>query len=468
MMTFRALHNIVTGILGGLACLAAAQAAPAAQRCGIGAWQLDNGAIIDIGASDEGRLRWRKLDGTTGLLSPSAGIWSSTYGWTKRPDGIAVRFGPCGSGEMWFGKERGRPLALTTRETVFSSHGIRLAGRLVLPEGVKPVAIVVLLHGAEHDSAREFNALQRILPALGVGAFVYDKRGTGQSGGEYTQAFPVLADDATAALAEARRLAGRRAARLGYLGPSQGGWVAPLAATRSKPDFVIVTFGLAVSVIEEDTEEVELEMRLAGHSDDEIAKAMEIVNAAHIVFESGFAEGIEPFIAVRERYRSEPWFADLHGNFTHFILGMSAAEIGANGATFRFGTPWRYDPRETIASVAAPQLWVLGGLDLEAPSAETERRLRALIDAHRRIWIARYPKAEHGMTEFEFAPDGERLSTRYASEYFQLLADFARDGRVTRSYGDARVVAPLSGPLHLLEGAGARERDRGRTARDTE
>lgn len=60
---------------------------------------------------------------------------------------------------------------------------------------------------------------------------------------------------------EARRLAGSRLSRIGYQGGSQGGWVAPIAANRAPVDFVIVCYGLAVSVIDEDQEEVEIEIR---------------------------------------------------------------------------------------------------------------------------------------------------------------------------------------------------------------
>src|SRR5262249_2121005 len=155
--------------------------------------------------------------------------------------------------------------------------------------------IVVLVHGAERESARESYALQRLLPAENVGAFVYDKRGTGNSEGKYTQDFNTLADDAVAAMREARRIAGPRSARIGYQGGSQGGWVAPLAATLAPVDFVIVSFGLAVSVIDEDQQEVALEMRLKGHKQQEILKALEIASAAEAVFESGFTKGFERF-----------------------------------------------------------------------------------------------------------------------------------------------------------------------------
>src|SRR5207244_6554106 len=176
-----------------------------------------------------------------------------------------------------FDSEKAHRVPFDVTDTVFEGRGgIKLAGRLVLPQGKDAVSIVVLVHGAERDSARESYALQRLLPAENIGVFVYDKRGTGGSGGKYTQDFDTLADDAVAAMREAKRISGARCARIGYQGGSQGGWVAPLAATRAPVDFVIVCFGLAVACLDEDQEEVALEMQLKGHSEEEISKALEV------------------------------------------------------------------------------------------------------------------------------------------------------------------------------------------------
>jgi uncharacterized protein len=331
------------------------------------------------------------------------------------------------------------------------SGGLKLVGRLVLPKGNNPVPIVVLVHGAERESARESYALQRLLPAENVGVFVYDKRGTGGSDGKYTQDFDTLADDAVAAMREAKRIAGTRCARIGYQGGSQGGWIAPLAATHAPIDFVIVSFGLAVSVIDEDQEEVVLEMRLKGHNQREISKALEVASAAEAVFESGFTKGFERFDAVRAKYRNEPWYKDLHGNYTHFILPYTAAEIREKGKDFIFGTPFRYDPMPALRAVEAPQLWILGEDDLEAPSAETSRRIKTLIAEGKPITLALFPRAEHGMTEYEIARDGERVSTRYAPGYFVMMRDFARNGHVAGSYGSSVVVKPAADSLPSRE-----------------
>ncbi|NUO74294.1 MAG: alpha/beta hydrolase [Frateuria sp.] len=435
----RALPALALFLFASLAPTAARAATP----CEVGVYRLADGQVIDIAPSEGDTLRWRKLDGSTGALKPlAAGRWQSSLGWTGRPDGIEVTFA-CPAGSLHFGSLAGQRMPLQATDASFTSHGTRLAGRLLLPPGHARVPVVVLVHGAEHDSALKFYFLQRLLPAQGVGAFVYDKRGTGSSGGTYTQDFDLLADDAVAALHEARRLAGDRLARIGYQGGSQGGWVVPLAARRERVDFAIVSFGLAVSVIDEDQQEIALEMQLKGYGPDIVANAQAIGAAAERVFASGFTEGLDAFDAIRARYRHEPWYKDVHGNYTWFILPLSRQDILAKAApAFRFGTPFHYDPMPTLAAVTVPQLWVLGGQDLEAPSAETSRRLKGLVAGGHPITLAVYPGAEHGMTLFETGKNGERISTRYPQGYFRMLADFARTGHLPGDYGQAQITRP--------------------------
>jgi len=90
-----------------------------------------------------------------------------------------------------------------------------------------------------------------------------------------------------------------------------------------------------------------------------------------------------------------------------------------------------------------PQLWILGGEDYEAPSAETRRRINSLTADHLPFTVAYYPSAEHGMTLFETGADGARISTRYAAGYFRTIRDFARAGRLHGRDGDAELTTPL-------------------------
>lgn len=426
----------------GIALLAVPSARAAqAPDCHIGTYRMADGGIVDVAPSDGAMLRWRRFDGTTGALKKASdGSWTSFYGWTGRPDGKTVRFSDCAVGRIDFAGMDGRRIAFDVTETTFASHGVRLAGRLVLPAGKAVVPIVVLVHGSEHDSALQFYALQRMLPAEGVGAFVYDKRGTGASGGTYTQDFGLLADDAVAAMRQARHLAGPRAGRVGYQGGSEGGWVVPIAVNRAPVDFAIVCFGLAVTVIEEDQEEVALEMRDEGHTPAEIAAALTVARAAENVFASGFTQGFAAFDALRAKYRTAPWYKDLHGDYTYFLLPYSDAQLRAMAPQYRWGTPFHYEPMPTLRADTTPQLWILGTEDYEAPAAETGRRITSLIDAGRPFTLALYPGAEHGMTLFEKGPDGQRLDTRFPRGYFAMMRDFARDGRLDGTYGDAEIT----------------------------
>jgi dienelactone hydrolase len=247
---------------------------------------------------------------------------------------------------------------------------------------------------------------------------------------------------------EARRLAGARAGRVGYEGGSQGGWIVPLAANRAPVDFAIVSYGLAVTVLEEDEQEMVLEMKLKGHSDAEIAKALEVAHAAEALAGDAMAgKAIQEtdygaFDAVRAKYRNEPWFKDVHGNFTYFLLPLNEEQLKAFAAAHDWHTPVRYEPMPTLQASTTPQLWILGSDDLQAPSAETSRRIRSLIDAAKDFTLAINPGAEHGMTEYQLDANGERVSTRYSPGYFAMMRDFARDGTLHGSYGEAEITRP--------------------------
>jgi dienelactone hydrolase len=435
----------LTAVLLALLPSHAAVFATDAQDCHIGSYRLADGNVVDVAPSDGNTLRWRSWRGETGQLHPQKdGSWTSTYGWTNRPDGRAISFSDCAKGEISFGRLPGKRIAFDVRNTTFvGDAGVKLKGRLVLPEGSGKVPVVVLVHGSEHDSALDFYVLQRMFPAEGIGAFVYDKRGTGSSGGIYTQDFAVLANDAVAAMREARRLAGRRASRVGYQGGSEGGWVVPLAANRAAVDFAIISFGLAVTVLDEDQESVALDMYFHHHSAEDTKKALRLAAAGERVIETGGRQGYDTFDALRRKYKSAPWYEDVHGDFVWLIMPLEGkAKIDELAKQLDFHTPFRYEPMPTLRASTTPQLWVLGGDDLEAPSAETSARIKSLIADRKAYTLAVYPGAEHGMTEYELDAKGARLSTRYAPGYFDLMADFIRTGRIGARYGNAEITQP--------------------------
>jgi pimeloyl-ACP methyl ester carboxylesterase len=424
-----------------------------AMTCHVGVYRLDDGSWVDMAPNVKTGLRWRRLDGASSrMVLGEDGRWVSTLGWTGRIEGPQPQLGTCEDGRIIFEGHAGQRVVLDTQETTFVGHGgVRLKGRLILPAGDGPVPIMIEVHGSEGSNALDFNVFQRIAPASGVGVFVYAKRGSGGSEGRYTQDFRVLAEDAAAAVVEARRMAGARAGRVGLHGASQGGWVAPLAASLTPPDaapldFVTVGFGLAYGVLAEDSDQVMLDLKAKGWGPKVLEQARKITDVTGAFVASRGAVGFEGLEAARARYRAEPWYADIKGEFTGLLLNAPNDQIIAMAPKMDAGTSWDYDPLPVLGTLATPMLWIQAEKDTGAPPDATRRRLIDLSAQGRPITLIEYPDTDHGIVRFETAPDGRRTSTGYAPGYYQAVLDWAKTGRLDGDYGDGRLLAKAEAP----------------------
>src|SRR5687767_7516405 len=128
--------------------------------CHAGAYRDANGRLLTLTPSDDG-LRYRLESGESGRLTRQAdGRWTATSGWADDgPPAAVARIGGCDDTTIEFGLT-GETLVPATREafrireTKFDSHGVKLAGRLVMPPGDAPVPLAVVLHGSEDYSGR--------------------------------------------------------------------------------------------------------------------------------------------------------------------------------------------------------------------------------------------------------------------------------------------------------------------------
>ena len=78
-----------------------------------------------------------------------------------------------------------------SREITFQSGDARLSGTLYLPAGSEPRPVVIVYHSAS-DAVREaplYRHLIAMLPPVGVGVFVFDRRGSGRSSGPAAEWF---------------------------------------------------------------------------------------------------------------------------------------------------------------------------------------------------------------------------------------------------------------------------------------
>jgi pimeloyl-ACP methyl ester carboxylesterase len=336
-------------------------------------------------------------------------------------------------------EERWPQLPFTTTDTKFSSVETELKGRLIEPVGAadgRP--LVVMVHGSERTSAMA-SPYSYSLAAQGISVFVYDKRGTGGSGGDYTQNFELLATDAAAAFAHAKTLTRGRIGRAGYFGGSQGGWIAPLAATRTDAQFVAIGFGLVASPIEEDREEMISEARALGLDSSALALINRLSAATSRLLLSDFSRGYDELGKVRRELAQQPWSQQIHGEYSGEVVRLTDDELRRLGRA-RFDNLeliWDYDSVAALQRVNVPVLWVLAAEDREAPIETTRAALLKLKKAGKPIDLYLFPNTDHGMMEFVTNPGGSRTVTRITDGYLQLLGDWIK-GRVAGPYGRAQ------------------------------
>ena len=398
-------------------------ASSAASACETGLYRTATGETAAVARQANGDLRYMLTDGRRGKLGTADSLLAC--------EGTTIRTaGPAGA--AWTRE----PLKLT--EAQFKSHRETLTGVLIEPATPTRQPLVVMVHGSERTSPRT-SVYPYILASQGLTVFAYDKRGTGDSEGEYTQNFELLADDAAAALKEAKRLAAGRFTRFGFFGGSQGGWVAPLAATLEPADFVAVGFGLISTPAEEDRDQVVSEMRELGYGQSDIAEAVQLADAASRIASSHFTTGFEQFEALKRRYANRPWFSRINGEYTGAMMRESEADLQRTGqAQFdNVELIWNYDAMATLRKLRAPLLWVIAEKDREAPPELTLERLSKLRRQGADITVYSFPDTDHGIFEFVEAADGSRTGTRVSDGYFRLLGDWIK-GQGGGPYGRAR------------------------------
>ncbi|MBE1529230.1 hypothetical protein GGC65_003686 [Sphingopyxis sp. OAS728] len=350
----------------------------------------------------------------------------------------------CGTGDVTVKGKAWAPIAFRETPATFDSVGTKMAGVLIEPPGTADAKrpLVVMVHGSERNSPIG-GVYGYAMAAQGISVFVYDKRGTGGSEGEYTQNFELLAEDAAQALGQARSMTAGRHGRAGFFGGSQGGWVAPLAATRTTADFVAIGFGLVASPIEEDREQMVSEVRAAGLGEDAEALVTRLSQATAGLLLSDFRTGYEALDAVRADMKDKPWAAKIEGEYSGAIARMPNEDLKRVGRARvdNLELIWDYDAVAALKKLDAPLLWVLAGEDREAPIETTRGALLGLAKAGKPVDVYLFPDTDHGMFEFTTAVDGSRSVTRITDGYLKLLGDWIK-GNARGTYGRAEHLTP--------------------------
>lgn len=279
-----------------------------------------------------------------------------------------------------------------TERVAFRHRDDRLEGvvfRPVGPVGAGPRPGVVLITGSGHNDRNYHGvgvALGKYFAEHGFYSLSWDKPGVGDSTGDFnTQTFHDRANEALAAIRFLQQHDGVDARWVGAWGHSQGGFVAPMAATLSKEvAFLIVVAGWQGPAWQQDAVRVEHELRSRGFTQAEIEEA---VKFAHRRME--LIRGRAPFEELdreQEAVKSLPWFESVHR--CDRVLFESARRI----VNFDNSTTWE--------KVKCPVLAIYGGRDT---SSGPPQRLLTVIQhglakaANDDLAIKTFPDADHNL-----------------------------------------------------------------------
>jgi pimeloyl-ACP methyl ester carboxylesterase len=279
--------------------------------------------------------------------------------------------------------------APTRRELRFTHTGDDLVGDLFLPPGAtpgRPVPAVVMVMGsgpAAGEYARNWEDIGPRLTAAGIATFGYDKPGCGESTGDWTEL--TLHDRAVETLAAVAAVADQPevdADRIALLGGSQGGWVAPLAASRSDAVKAVVTIsGPGVTVAESDEYQIRAEGTHDGYTPEEIDAALALFGR----------------VLARLRAGDDP--AEILAGEINLVGTRVAelAEISSVKELAFFGRIADYDPIPALEALRCPLLAIFGADDVLVPTQASVAAYEAAFarSGHDRHQIVIFPGADH-------------------------------------------------------------------------
>ncbi len=282
----------------------------------------------------------------------------------------------------------------------FVSGKVTLAGTLVLPGGSERHSAVVLFHGSGAQS-RDLSTA-RWFAAQGVAALAYDKRGVGESTGNFRAVpFMELCDDGLAGIEFLKSRKEIEAKRIGVWGLSQGGWLGPLAASRSSDvSFVIAVSGPGVSPGEQMIVYYANELRAQGVPESDVREASAVRRDIWNYMSN--ENGYEKVKAELEQARTKGWFGEAKvqqdDSFGTLPTPAELSKQPAHSAQW-FKQEAVYDPVPALRALKVPALFLFGNQDQLIPVAESVTIIkRVLADGgHHDFTIREFPNDDHGM-----------------------------------------------------------------------
>lgn len=302
--------------------------------------------------------------------------------------------------------------SIREESVAYPNGGITLAAGLLLPETEERATGVVLIQGS--GSSDRSNAWARSiaegLAERGVAVLLTDKRGSGESEGDWhTADMEDLAEDALAGVEFLRTRPEIDPERVGLLGLSQGGHVAPMAAALGDDvAFTIAASASATKLSEQMSHEMRNTFRQAGLPPEGVEEGMKIQALAE-----GFARTGEwaPYAAALEAAKGTP-------------LAPVAEGFPQTRDSWVWGWVRRvadYDPIPYWQMLGSPALVVYGEEDERdnVPVTESVRRLEQALEGREAPWAVRvFEGSGHALYE----PDAEE--PRIREDFLDLVREW--------------------------------------------
>jgi pimeloyl-ACP methyl ester carboxylesterase len=351
------------------------------------------GAIAAAPASIESRIEFQR--------DANGKVTSLTW----RRDGVAPRIA--------------RRVEIERQEDVrFSNGGVQLAGMLLSPlaRAKQRHPAIILVHGSGPLNREWMLPYARFLIRHGIAVLSYDKRGVGESKGDWkTSSLDDLTGDVVAAFNYLKTRDDIDHTQIGLLGVSQAGWIMPLAAVRAKDiAFLVSVSGAGVPVSETTIDQTRNELTAGGMRSEVVEQFVGIMKLQYEYARTG--SGWDEYIAARQKL---------------------AARMGPPPATFPASQDhpqwdvirkmYLYDPTPTLRQLQTPVLALFGELDnnivAEKNKAAWETALKAA--GNRDYTLRILPKANHLQLEAKLGTNAESPSLRrFVPAYFTTVREW--------------------------------------------
>lgn len=295
--------------------------------------------------------------------------------------------------------------------------------------GLGPHPTIVLIHGAD-DETREMGFLIPYFVSHGLSVVTYDQRGTGESTGNWQFTGPTSrADDVVALLHKVESDPAVDPRRIGVWGFSNGGWVAPIVATRYPVAFMILKSAPSQTIADNVLYEVGQALREHGKfTREQISAALtfERIMFAALETDSNWnAAGV-----ALDAAQKQPWFP-----FMRIPPGMTTPPPPPMLAALRAALV--YDPTATLQVVHTPTLAMFGALDKNVDSTDSATRFRKAFNqgGMKDLTILTFPGAGHTLekstTGYE---DDPSLPDRTVEGYPECIIDWLDARRLGASH----------------------------------